>query len=96
MSLRELVKNQRDVILNIAAKHGAQNVRLFGSVARGEETDASDFDFLVDMQEGRSFLDLVEFGDELEELLHRKVDVITDGGISSHLRDRILSESVLL
>ena len=94
MGLRELVKNQRDVILNIAAKHGASNVRLFGSVARGEETDASDLDLLVEMQKGRSLLDLIGFNDELEEVLKIKVDVLTDGGISPDMIESVYADAV--
>lgn len=68
----------RQDILRVAAQHGARNVRLFGSAARGEDRPGSDLDLLVDMESGRSLLDLVALGQDLEELLHRKVDVITD------------------
>ena len=68
----------RQDILRVAAQHGARNVRLFGSAARGEDRPGSDLDLLVDMESGRSLLDLVALGQNLEELLHRKVDVITD------------------
>jgi len=68
----------RQDILRVAAQHGARKVRLFGSAARGEDRPGSDLDLLVDMESGRSLLDLVALGQDLEELLHRKVDVITD------------------
>ena len=68
----------RPDILRVAAQHGARNVQLFGSAARGEDRPGSDLDLLVDMESGRSLLDLVALGQDLEELLHRKVDVITD------------------
>ena len=96
MGVRELLKAKRNDILRIAASHGARNVRVFGSVARGEADDTSDLDFLVDMEEGRSLLDFTGLWLDLQELLGRKVDVISDGGISPHLRDRIYAEAVSL
>lgn len=96
MTVTELRKTRRDEILRIAAKHGARNVRVFGSAARGEAGPASDLDFLVEMEEGRSLLDLVGFWQDLEALLGCKVDVLTDGGISPYLRDRIYAEAIPL
>ena len=80
----------------IAAAHGARNVRVFGSVVRGESTDSSDLDLLVDMAVGRSLLDLVALGDDLEEALGVAVDVVTEKSLSPYLRDRILAEAVSL
>jgi predicted nucleotidyltransferase len=95
--LKDAVLNERrDEILALADKHGAQNVRIFGSIARGDFRQESDVDILVQMQQGRTFLDLVALWQELEELLGRKVDVITEEGISPYLRDRILAEAVPL
>ncbi len=91
-----LASARRADINRIAASHGAQNVRVFGSVQRGEETSSSDLDLLVDMSEGRSLFDLVALGDELEESLGVEVDVVTEGSLSPYLRDRILSEAVVL
>lgn len=71
----------------------ARNVRLFGSVARGEDRPESDLDLLVDMEAGRSLLDLVSLGEDLEELLHRKVDVLTGDGVHPAVRSKILAES---
>ena len=88
--------SRREEIKRIAASHGARNVRLFGSAGRGESSKSSDVDLLVDMSEGRSLLDLVAFGDELEEALGLKVDVVTEGSLSPHLRDRIFTEAVVL
>jgi uncharacterized protein len=68
---------ERRDINRIAAAHGARNVRLFGSDRRGESSASSDLDLLVDMSEGRSLLDLVALGDDLEEALGRAVDVVT-------------------
>jgi predicted nucleotidyltransferase len=91
-----LASGKREDINRIAAAHGAQNVRLFGSVGRGESTDSSDLDLLVDMAEGRSLLDLVALGDDLEEALGVVVDVVTERSLSPYLRDRILAEAVSL
>ena len=96
MGVNELLKQSRGEILRLAAEHGAHNVRLFGSVARGEAGPDSDVDFLVTMEKGRSLLDLVGFWQDVEDLLGRKVDVISDGGVSPYLRERILSEAVPL
>ena len=87
------LQGQRQEILRIAAGHGARNVRLFGSVARGENHENSDVDFLVDMESGRSLLDLIGLGQDLEALLHRKIDVLTDASVHPALRDRILTEA---
>ena len=96
MEPRELVFENRELILQLAASHGARNVRLFGSIARGDSTADSDVDILVDMEDGRSFLDLVGLWQELQDLLGRRVDVISEGGISPHLRTKILAEAVPL
>ena len=87
------LQSQRQEILRIAAGHGARNVRLFGSVARGEDHGSSDVDFLVDMEAGRSLLDLIGLGQDLEALLHRKIDVLTDASVHPAVRDRILTEA---
>ena len=94
MGIKELLKLRRDEILALAAKYGARNIRMFGSVARGEGGLASDVDFLVDMEEGRNLLDLVGFWQDVQELLGCRVDVITDGGISPYLRERIYAEAI--
>jgi hypothetical protein len=91
-----LALDEREDINRIAAAHGARNVRVFGSVRRGEANNSSDLDLLVEMSEGRSLFDLVALGDELEEALGVEVDVVTEGSLSPYLRDRILSEAVAL
>jgi len=91
-----LASREREDINRIAAAHGARNVRVFGSVRRGESNDLSDLDLLVDMSEGRSLLDLVALGDDLEEALGVAVDVVTEKSLSPYLRDRILAEAVAL
>jgi uncharacterized protein len=91
-----LALDERKDINRIASAHGARNVRVFGSVRRGEANSSSDLDLLVDMSEGRSLFDLVTLGDELEEALGVEVDVVTEGSLSPYLRDRILAEAVVL
>jgi predicted nucleotidyltransferase len=83
-------------INRIAAAYGARNVRVFGSVARGESSSSSDLDLLVDMSEGRSLFDLVALGADLEEALGVAVDVVTEKSLSPYLRDRVLAEAVSL
>jgi predicted nucleotidyltransferase len=94
--LDALLHARRDEILRIAAKHGASDVRVFGSVARGEAGPESDLDVLVRLEPGRSLLDLCALGDELEDALGCRVDVVTEAAISPYLRDRILAEAVAL
>lgn len=89
----EPLKSNREAILRLAAAHGARKVRVFGSAARGTATPTSDIDFLVDMEPGRSQLDLIALWQELEDLLKRKVDLVTDGGLSPYLREQIESEA---
>ena len=93
MTVGELVKAKREDILKIAAKHGARNVRVFGSVARGEAGPESDIDLLVDMEPDRSLLDLGGLWSDLNELLGRKVDIVTENSIYWLLRRRILKEA---
>ena len=91
-----LLPEIRESINQIASAHGARNVRVFGSVGRGEADAASDFDLLVDMTDGRSLLDVIALSDELEEKLGVEVDVLTEGALSPYLRDRVLDEAVSL
>jgi predicted nucleotidyltransferase len=90
------LRARRREILAYAAEHGARNVRVFGSTARGEAEASSDVDLLVEMEPGRNLLDLVGFWQDLEDLLGSHVDVLTDGGVSPHMRDRIFAEAVPL
>ena len=90
----ELLKERRNEILRIAAQYGAHNVRVFGSVARGEADAASDIDFLVEMQPGRSLLDLGGLQADLEALLGCRVDVVTEKGLKTRIRGRVLAEAV--
>lgn len=96
MGIDQILKKKRREILRLAEKYGARNVRVFGSVARGEADKKSDVDFLVKMSKGRNLLDVVGLWQDLEELLGRKVDVLTDGGVSPYLKDRIDLEAIPL
>jgi predicted nucleotidyltransferase len=83
------IDQNRDEILRIAARHGARNVRVIGSVARGEDRTDSDVDLLVEMESNRSLLDLVGLEQNLKDLLRRDVDVVTEASIHPDLRPRI-------
>ena len=94
--MNKLLKEKREEILRLAAKHGASNVRIFGSVARGEVRPDSDVDFLVELTSDRSLLDRIALIQDLEDLLDRKVHVATVKGLREYFRDRILNEAVRL
>ncbi len=96
MGIEELLTEKRPEILGLAEKYGARNVRVFGSVARGEADEKSDIDFLVDMEPGRSLLDMGGLLMELRELLDREVDVVTARGLNPRIRERVLREAVEL
>jgi len=93
VELLELVQSKREAILQMAARRGARNVRLFGSVARGEAGPDSDMDFLVDLEPGRSLLDLGGLLMDLQALLGRKVDIVTEAGLRPRIRPRVLKEA---
>src|SRR3954464_839794 len=95
-SMDSIVHEHRDEILAIAARHGARSIRLFGSQARGEARPDSDIDLLVELEPGRSLLDLIAIKQDLEDVLGRSVDVVTEAGLSPHLRERVLAEAVAL
>jgi uncharacterized protein len=95
LDLAGLRARRRD-ILSRAAEYGARNVRVFGSTARGEAEESSDVDLLIEMEPGRNLLDLVGLWQDLEDLLGTHVDVLSDGGVSPHLRERIDAEAVQL
>lgn len=96
MDKSDLLREKRAEILCTAAEHGAYNVRIFGSVARGEADDASDLDFLVDMEPGRSLLDLGGLLMDLQDLLGCSVDVVTEKGLRKRIREQVLREAVAL
>lgn len=84
------------VIRDIAGEHGASNVRLFGSVARGEDTDHSDVDLLVTLEAGRTLFDLARMRSRLETLLGSPVDVVPDAGMEDDLRREIEEVAIRL
>jgi uncharacterized protein len=94
MSTDQFLHRYRGDILRLAAKHGAHNVRVFGSVVRGEDTPDSDVDFLVTMEPERSLFDMGGLLADLQDLLGRRVDVVTENGLHSYIRDRVLNEAV--
>ena len=96
MTTRELLHEKRDEILALAAKHKAHNVRVFGSVVRGEDGPESDVDFLVEFEEHASLFDLIGLKQELEEMLGRNVDVVEDGFVHRVIRDRVSREAAVL
>jgi len=96
MSLKQLLSQKREDIMRAAQKHGARNVRVFGSVARGDDGPDSDVDFLVDMEPGRSLLDMGGLLMDLREMLGRNVDVVTERGLKTRIRDRVLEEAIPL
>ncbi|MGE0454022.1 MAG: nucleotidyltransferase family protein [Vicinamibacteria bacterium] len=96
MGIRERVDQKRAEVLRAAARHGARNLRVIGSVARGEARPDSDLDLLVDLDPGRSLLDHAALVIELETLLGCKVDVATERGLRPRVRDRVLAEAVPL
>ncbi len=99
MDIRE-IQRQRDIILIIAARHGAANVRVFGSVARGEDDDRSDIDLLVDLDgeqtAGSELLEVLGLSVELSELLHTRVDVVTPRTLRPEVRELALAQAVPL
>ncbi len=91
-----LLKEKREDILRIAAQHGAGNVRVFGSVAREEADESSDFDFLVTLDEDATLLNHAALIEDLEALLGRRVDVASDRGLKPRVRDRVPAEAMPL
>lgn len=96
MDIAEVLKTKRQQVLQIAREHGAYNVRVFGSVARGEAQPGSDVDLLVEMEAGRSLLDMGGLVMELQGLLGHNVDVVTERGLKSRIRARVLAEAIPL
>jgi uncharacterized protein len=90
------ILRQRSDVLQIAARHGAHGVRVFGSVVRGEASEQSDVDFLVRLDAGRSLLDHIALIQDLEDLLGCRVDVVTERTLHRLVRDRVLAEAVPL
>ncbi|MGK7940130.1 MAG: nucleotidyltransferase family protein [Crocosphaera sp.] len=96
MKLQQQLQEKRESILKIAAQHGAFNIHIFGSVARGEETQDSDIDFLVEMESRRNLLDRIELIQDLEDYLGCKVDVVTFKSLRDYFREKIIKEAIFL
>ena len=96
MGIQEIIADKKTQILALATKHGAFNIRIFGSVANGTADESSDIDFLVDMEKGRSLLDLGGLLMDLQELLGRKVDVVTEKGLRERIREVVINQAVQL
>jgi len=96
MRPNDKIQQHRNKILQLAQKHGARNVRIFGSVARGEAREDSDLDVLVDLESGRSLFDLGGLLMDLENLLGCRVDVVTAKGLRERIRNHVLKESIPL
>jgi uncharacterized protein len=96
MEIAELLNARRPEILRAAKAHGVGNVRVFGSVARGEASLNSDVDLLIHLEKGRGFSDLMGFCEDVEAALGRRVDVVTDDALSPFLREKVLAEAVPL
>jgi uncharacterized protein len=92
----QYLEEKREEILRIASRYGAKNIRLFGSTAKGEAGPTSDIDFLIDLEPGRSLLDIVAIKQELEDLLGVQVDVVTEAAISPFIRDEVVEQAVNL
>jgi len=96
MGAKSNLVEAREIILALAAQYGINRVRIFGSVARGEETLHSDLDLLVNFDEDRSLLDLIGFRNKLEEVLDRKVDVVSENALHWYIKDKVIQEAVEL
>jgi predicted nucleotidyltransferase len=92
----EILRRQRSRILETASRYHATNIRVFGSVSRGEAREDSDIDLLVDFLPGTTLLDQVALIDALSTVLGRKVDIISERALNQHLRERVLRESIPL
>jgi predicted nucleotidyltransferase len=93
MGITEVIGEQTEQILALAAEYGASNFRVFGSVVHGTADEDSDIDFLVDMEPGRSLFDMGGLLMELQGLLDRRVDIVTEKGLHWYIRDRVLKEA---
>lgn len=96
MNHGSLLKEKKGAIQEICRRHGATNIRIFGSIARHEAGEESDIDFLVDLEPGRTLFDLGGLAYDLEHLLGRRVDVATPGLLRAGIRSRVMQEAVPL
>lgn len=90
------LQQEKELILTVVKRHNAANVRLFGSVARGDEHEKSDIDFLVDFLPGSTLFDQIDLITELKQKLGCEVDVVSARALNKHLRQRVLDEAIPL
>jgi predicted nucleotidyltransferase len=96
MAVRDDLRRRRDAVLAIAARHGVSQIRVFGSVARGEERPDSDIDLLIDLDDDRGFADYLAFAEEIETLFGRRVEIVLNRSLSRHFRPYIEAEAQAL
>ena len=96
MQLTPEIAARREQIAEVARRHGARSVRIFGSAARGTASTGSDLDLLITLDSRRSLIDLIAIKQELEDLLGRRVDVVTEAALSPYIRDEVLREAVAI
>lgn len=89
----DALRARREDILRVTRRNGAQNVRIFGSIARAEATNTSDVDILVDMEPNRDLIDLISVQQDLADMLGCKVDVVTEAAISPYIRNSVLRDA---
>ena len=96
MDIKQQIQEKRDEICTIAAKHGAYNIRIFGSVVRGQAGPDSDIDFLIDAGPATSSWFPAGLILDLQEILGRRVEVVTEKALSPFIRDHVLREAIPL
>ena len=94
MNRHDILIHKRKEILDIANRYGAKKIRLFGSILRDEIKEKNDVDFLIEMEKGRSLIDIIAIKQDLEDLLGCKVDVVTDSSLSPYIREEVLGQAV--
>jgi predicted nucleotidyltransferase len=96
MTVKETLDINKDKILSIAKENGIRKVSVFGSIIRGEDTIDSDVDFLVEIDDNCSLFNIIRFKQEVEDIVGRKVDVVTDQSVHWTLKEHIINEAVQL
>ena len=96
MKLGPFIRERRENILKIAKDHGATNIKIFGSYARGDEQPGSDLDLLIELEPGRSLLDIIAIKQDIEDMINRRVDVVTARALSPYIREEIIKEAIAL